>query len=89
MMSDHSKYRFSITISSNDLAVINCLRSLAQFRQKTENNRIPWGGTKDKDWLSNNKQVTFHFSSIDYRELFVAEINRLFYRRERFSFIIY
>ena len=45
-MGQHSRYCFSVTIHSDDLAVVNCLRALSQFGQATGNNRIPWGGTK-------------------------------------------
>lgn len=41
----HADYKFSITIKSDDLAVVNCLRSLSQFSQQSGNNRIPWGRT--------------------------------------------
>ncbi len=41
-MGDHAKHRFSITVHSDDLAVVYCLRALAKFSQKTGNNQIPW-----------------------------------------------
>lgn len=73
----HSKYKHSITVYSDDLAVVNCLRALAEFSQKTGNNRIPWGGTKDKDWRRDDSCVTFHFTTTDYRAGFLAEAKRL------------
>jgi len=76
-MTTHKDHRFSITIQTDDLAVVNCLRSLSKFSQKTGNNNIPWGGTKDKNWERDNHQVTFRFSSNAYRNGFVDEINRL------------
>jgi hypothetical protein len=76
-MGEHAAYRFGITIHSDDLAVVNCLRSLSQFSQKTGNNRICWGGTKDRDWEQEGHRVTFRFSRPEYREGFVAEVNRL------------
>lgn len=76
-MTTHADHRFSITIFSDDLAVVNCLRSLSKFSQKTGNNNIPWGGTKDRDWERNGHEVTFHFSSPEYREGFVSEVGRL------------
>ena len=45
----HAAYKYSITVTSDDLAVVNCLRSLSQYSQQSGNNRIPWGGTKDQD----------------------------------------
>jgi hypothetical protein len=76
-MNLHSSYRFSVTISSTDLAVINCLRSLAQYSQRAGNNRIPWGGTKDEDWERDQHKVTFRFSTPEYRIGFLAEARRL------------
>lgn len=73
----HADYRFSITIASEDLAVVNCLRSLAQYSQQSGNNRIPWGGTKDQDWKRAGHKVTFHFTSAEYRAGLVAEAKRL------------
>jgi len=76
-MGQHEKYKFSITIHTDDLAVVNCLRSLSQYSQKTGNNRITWGNTKDSDWQRENHRVTFRFTSPDYRKDFLAEIDRL------------
>jgi hypothetical protein len=71
-MTTHADHRFSVTVFTNDLAVVNCLRSLSKFSQKTGNNNIPWGGTKDKDWRRNNNKVTFYFSSPEYRNGFIC-----------------
>lgn len=49
-MTTHQDHKFSVTIHTDDLAVVNCLRALSKFSQKTGNNNIPWGDTKDKDW---------------------------------------
>lgn len=76
-MGQHSRYRFSITIQTNDLAVVNCLRALSQYSQKTENNKIPWGNTKDLDWRRDNNCVTFRFNRTEYREGFLSEVKRL------------
>lgn len=76
-MSLHSTYRYSVTIRSRDLAVVNCLRALSQYSQATGNNRIPWGGTKDEDWKRDNHSVTFRFTTPDYRAGFLAEAKRL------------
>jgi len=73
----HADYKYSITIHSTDLAVVNCLRSLSQYSQQSGNNRIPWGGTKDQDWKRDGHAVTFHFTSAEYRLGFIAEAKRL------------
>ena len=73
----HADYKFSVTVKSEDLALVNCLRALAQHSQQSGNNRIPWGGTKDKDWKGAGHMVTFHFTTAEYRSGFVAEVRRL------------
>jgi hypothetical protein len=73
----HAVYRFSVTLKSDDLAVIHCLRALSEYSQKSGNVRIPWGGTKQKDWERNEHQVTFHFSSLGYRKDFIEQSQRL------------
>ncbi|MFH1067319.1 MAG: hypothetical protein V1746_05405, partial [bacterium] len=72
----HKNYKYSITIATKDLAVLHCLRALSQCAQKQGNARIPWGGTKEKDWRKANCCATFHFSSADYRECFLKDIQR-------------
>jgi hypothetical protein len=76
-MTVHTEHRFNITIGSDDLAVVNCLRVLSQFSQKTGNNRIVWYGTKDDDWRRDVKKVTFRFTEPEYRDGFLAEVTRL------------
>ncbi len=76
-MSNHQLYKFSVTVETHDLAVVACLRSLAEHSQKTVNNRIPWGGTKEPDWRRSGHRVTFHFSTPEYRKGFLSEITRL------------
>ena len=73
----HADYKYSVTLQSTDLAVVNCLRALSQFSQQSGNNRIPWGGTKDQDWKRDGHMVTFRFTTSEYRSGFVAEAKRL------------
>lgn len=65
-MDSHQDYKYSVTIHTDDLAIVNCLRVLSQYSQKSGNNRIPWGNTKDSDWRNNNNCVTFRFSNPYY-----------------------
>jgi hypothetical protein len=37
----HVDYRFSVTLHSDDRAVVNCLRALSQISQQEGNVRIP------------------------------------------------
>jgi hypothetical protein len=76
-MPDHLRYKFSVTIHTDDLAIAGCLRALAKFSQKQGNKNIPWGSTSDKVWKRDGHRVTFKFSTAQYREGFLAEAKRL------------
>jgi hypothetical protein len=76
-MTSHAAYRFSATLATDDLAVVHCMRALSQHSQKTGNVRIPWGRTKEEDWIRDGHWVTFHFSNPQYRNSFVTEVRRL------------
>ena len=80
MSTEHAKHHFSITFQTSDLAVVGCLRALAKFCQKTGNNQIPWGGTKDKDWRNAENHITFRFTTPDYRDGLASEAQRLLQR---------
>jgi hypothetical protein len=77
MSTIHSDHHYSITILTEDLALVGCLRALSQHCQKTGNARIPWGGTSKDDWKESGGKVTFRFSKQSYREDFIAKISRL------------
>ena len=76
-MSRHAQFHYSVTVETDDEAVLHCLRALSQDAQATENKRIPWGGTKKQDWERNKHCVKFHFSKPDYRKTFTREAERL------------
>lgn len=76
-MKQHAKYHYSVTIKTDDEAVLQCLRALSQYAQITGNKRIPWGGTKKGDWEQHDHCVTFHFSEPEYRDSFMKETSRL------------
>jgi hypothetical protein len=73
----HAMYKHSVTIHTDDLAVVNCLRALSELSQRTGNNRIPWGGTKDRDWKRDAYCTTFRFTTADYRASFLLEVKGL------------
>jgi hypothetical protein len=76
-MSKHADHHYSVTLRTDDMAVLNCLRSLADFSQKEGNKRIAWGGTTDAAWRNNANSVTFRFTRPVYRDGFLMEIARL------------
>jgi hypothetical protein len=70
-------HHFAVTLRSDDLALVNCLRALADFSQKTGNRRRSWRDATDEAWVAGNLEVTFHFTSQAYREDFSGEVRRL------------
>jgi len=76
-MSQHTKYHYSVTIKTDDEAVLQCLRALSQYTQLKGNKGIPWGGTKKEDWERDGHCATFHFSTTGYRKTFMDETSRL------------
>ena len=76
-MSTHADFHYSITVLTEDLAVLHCLRGLSMFAQKEGNKRIPWGGTKETHWRRHNSHATFYFTSPAYRAGFLQEATRL------------
>jgi hypothetical protein len=77
MALSHADYCFSITLHTDDRAVVNCLRALSQISQQQGNVRIPWGGTKDAAWEKAGHTVTFRFTSPAYRQGFVDVAERV------------
>jgi hypothetical protein len=77
MAFSHADYRFSITVQTDDRAVVNCLRALSQISQLQGNVRIPWGGTTDAAWEQAGHTVTFRFTSATYRQGFVDVAERV------------
>lgn len=78
MAKRHSDYHYSVTIHTDDPALVGCFRSLSQHCQRVDNVRIPWGGTKDEDWEMDDHCVTFRFTAPEYRQNYVDEAVRLF-----------
>lgn len=66
----HADYHFSIKCFTNHLAVLHCLRGLAQYAEKSQLKGIAWGGTDEEYWQSNDHCVVFHFSQARYRQEF-------------------
>lgn len=76
-MGDHAAYKFSIQVTTQDIAVLHCLRALADLSEKGTQKKIAWGGTGEKQWRRAGNSVTFHFSSPDYRTAFLDVASRL------------
>jgi hypothetical protein len=72
-MTKHVDHQFSATLSTLDLALIGCLRALADFSQRN----ISRESTEETDWRAAGQKVTFGFSTSLNRDLFKNEVRRL------------
>lgn len=77
-MSQHKYFNYSITIHSDDLALITSMRALAWFCQNEINRQIAVAGAKEEDWDREGHKVTFFFTSEHNRTVFLDESKRLF-----------
>jgi len=68
---------FRLTIHTDDIAVLHCLRGLANYCQETGNKNSVVRGTGNDAWMANGHRVTFNFDASAYGEKFVQEGNRL------------
>lgn len=50
MSANHVDFKYSITCTTNDLAVLHCLRALCQLSEKHAYPQIAWGGTGELEW---------------------------------------
>ena len=66
--------RFSVTVSTLDLALIGCLRALAEFSEQGD---IRGEDVSEKEWRAAGQKITFRFSGSLYRDLFKNEVTRL------------
>jgi hypothetical protein len=57
--------------------VLFCLRALCQFAEEHPKPQIGWGGTGSADWKRAGGQFKLRFTTAAYRDLFVAEADRL------------
>jgi hypothetical protein len=72
-MTEHADHRFSATVSIRDLALLGCLRALAEFSQR----HISRESREETDWRAAGQKVTFGFSRALDRDLFKNEVRRL------------
>ena len=72
-MTEHADHRFSATLSTRDLALVTCLRALADFSQRN----IARESKDERDWRAAGQKVTFGFSRALDRDLFLNEVRQL------------
>ncbi len=76
MTSNHADRHFSITIFTEDEAVLHMLRGLSYYSESAPYPQIASGGTGKGNWKKGHK-ATFRFSSPDCRSNFQADATRL------------
>lgn len=74
---DYQRCKYSITCSTNDLAVVHCLPALCEFTVTDVKPQSGWGGTKAKDWRTAGNRITLRFTTPESRDRFVTEAERL------------
>ena len=77
-MNQHKEFIFSVTIHSDDYALVSAMRGLAFYCQMEISKQISWGNTKEKDWAKAGHKTTFHFSRQNFRDNFIREARNLF-----------
>ena len=74
---DYQRCKYSISCSTDDLAVVHCLRALCEFAITDVKPQIGWGGTKATEWRAAGNRITVRFTTPESRERFVQEARRL------------
>jgi hypothetical protein len=74
---DYARCRFSITLQTNDLAIVHCLRALCEHNLKGCRGNIGWGGTGEGAWRSNANQIKLRFTDPSERDSFLKDAKRL------------
>jgi len=75
--SDYLRCKFSVTIFTEDLAVVHCLRSLCEYAEEGVRGQIGWGGTTRESWIKNGNKITLRFSSPRFRDVFLFKSKNL------------
>ncbi|PZF83551.1 hypothetical protein [Jiangella anatolica] len=74
---DYEACRYSVTVRTDDPAVLHMLRGLTQQCESGRFKQIAWGGTGERDWAVADHEVTFRFSAPTDRSRFRSEARRL------------
>jgi hypothetical protein len=69
--------RHSVTVRTDDLAVLHMLRGLAQHCESGPYPQIAWGGTSETEWRRVGGRATLRFTATTDRARFLKEAGRL------------
>lgn len=74
---EHSKFRYSVTVETQDRAVLFCLRGLYECVELNPASDIPLADADVDAWTSSDGRITFRFSDPRYRSAFLGDATRL------------
>lgn len=77
MSHNHALYRFSLTVQTDDVAVLHCLRALCQLWAGGPVPQTGWGGTSRDSWSRNKGRAVLRFASAEGRASFQKDAARL------------
>ena len=77
MVTSHFQYHYSVTLHTDDIAVLHCLRALCQHWAGGPYPQIGWGGSNQNDWKLQGGNLVLRFSGADRRASFLADAKRL------------
>ena len=77
-MGQKDRFRFSVTVLSDDLPVIAAMCGLAWFCQPEICRQTAVFRTTEDDWKRDSHHVTFHYTSEGNRQSFITESKRSF-----------
>jgi hypothetical protein len=72
-----SQFRYSLTVQTQDDAVLFCLRALWQYAEREPELTPAVGHSSTGDWRNADGQITFRFSNPYNRSDFLGEATRL------------
>lgn len=74
---NYAACRYSVTLQTDDLAVLHMLRALTQHCYVGQHPQISWGGTSAESWRLSGGRATFRFNAPADRSQFLSEAERL------------
>ncbi len=74
------EFRFSLTVRTDDLALVHCLRALCHYCEASSHKAAGTAGAKQSDWDDGGHRVVFRFSTHGCRTMFHEQLERLFPR---------
>jgi hypothetical protein len=81
-LSVHDRFRFSVTLHTDDIAVLFCLRALCRWAQPSRGlgpggREIGYGGTKADEWKAAAHRATFRFTEESFMKRFTEKAAEL------------